>query len=119
MSTPTHIDRPHVDTLTATPADVMVTIWNADSVEDAIRLAGELRATGLRVDVYPEADKIGKQFKYADTRGIRFVTIVGDAERERGEVAVKDLKSGEQQMMPRIAVPQYIRTEYSRLRPGA
>jgi histidyl-tRNA synthetase len=96
-------------TLTAAPADVMVTIWNPDAAPDAIRLAGELRAVGLRVDVYPEADKIGKQFKYADSRGVRFVTIVGEAEAERGEVAVKNLKTGEQQVMPRAEVASFIK----------
>ena len=95
--------------LTATPADLMVTIWNADSLADAIRLAGELRGAGLRVDVYPEADKIGKQFKYADARAIRFVTIVGEAEAERGEVAVKNLQTGEQQVMPRADVAAFVK----------
>ena len=96
-------------TLTGAAADVMVTIWNADAARDAIRLAGELRAAGLRVDVYPEADKIGRQFKYADTRGVRFVTIVGEAEAERGEVAVKNLKTGAQQLMPRADVASFIK----------
>ena len=82
--------------LAARPADVMVTIWNADTTADAIRLAGELRAAGLRTDIYPEADKIGKQFKYADSRGIPLVTVVGDDEAANGQVAVKNLKSGEQ-----------------------
>jgi histidyl-tRNA synthetase len=95
--------------LAKTSADVMVTIWNADRVEDAIRLAGELRADGLRVDVYPEPDKIGKQFKYADSRGIRFVTIVGETEAARGEVAVKNLKTGEQQLVARAAVAELIK----------
>jgi histidyl-tRNA synthetase len=96
-------------TLTAAPADVMVTIWNAHTAPDAIRLAGELRAGGLRADLYPEPDKIGKQFKYADSRGVRFVTIVGEAESERGDVAVKNLKTGEQQVMPRAAVAAFIK----------
>ena len=95
--------------LTKTSADVMVTIWNADSAGDAIRLAGALRADGLRVDVYPEADKIGKQFKYADSRGIRFVTIVGETEAARGEVAVKNLQTGDQQVMSPAAVAEFIR----------
>ena len=97
------------ESLTRTAADVMVTIWNAESVVDAVRLAGELRTDGLRVDVYPDIDKIGKQFKYADSRGIRFVTIVGENEAARGEVAVKHLASGEQQVMPRAAVGAFIR----------
>ena len=94
--------------LTATPADVMVTIWNANTVVDAVRLAGELRANGLRVDVYPEPDKLGKQFKYADGRGVPFVTIVGDDERARGEVAVKHLRSGEQTVVARADVATFI-----------
>jgi histidyl-tRNA synthetase len=95
--------------LTATSADVMVTIWNANGAGDAIRLAGELRAAGLRVDLYPDADKIGKQFKYADARGIRFVTILGETEAERGDVAVKNLKTGEQHVMPRASVADFIK----------
>ncbi len=92
------------------PADVMVTIWNANRTADAIRLAGALRAQGVRVDVYPEADKIGKQFKYADSRGIRFVAVVGDDEAARGDVAIKDLKTGEQTSRPQADVADYIRT---------
>jgi histidyl-tRNA synthetase len=99
--------------LRETPADVMVTIWNAETAGDAMRLAGELRAAGLRVDVYPEADKIGKQFKYADSRRIPFVTIVGENEAARAEVAVKNLASGEQQVMPRISVAPFIKSNVS------
>ena len=75
----------------------MVTIWNEDVRGDALALAGELRRGGLRVDVYPEADKLGKQFKYASSRNVPFVAIVGDDERAAGTVSVKDLRSGEQQ----------------------
>jgi histidyl-tRNA synthetase len=95
--------------LTATAADVMVTIWNADSAADAIRLAGELRASGLRVDVYPEADKIGKQFKYASSRGVPFVAILGDEEVAKGEVAIKSMASGAQTSVQRNAVADYIK----------
>ncbi len=87
--------------LVASPADVMVTIWNEDSFGESLALASELRSEGLRVDVYPEADKMGKQFKYAAARNIPFVTIVGDDERARGEVAIKDLGSGQQRSVKR------------------
>src|SRR5215203_3481231 len=53
--------------LNSSPADVMVAIWNKDSVPESIKLAQELRGAGLRVDLYPEADKVGKQFKYASS----------------------------------------------------
>ena len=87
------------EALVSTPADIMVSVWNEESLPGSIRLANDLRAAGLRVDLYPEADKIGKQFKYASARGIPFVAIVGDEERARGEVAIKDLRSGEQRSM--------------------
>jgi histidyl-tRNA synthetase len=90
--------------LVSSPADVMVTIWNEDSVGESIALAAELRREGLRVDLYPEPDKMGKQFKYASSRNIPFVAIVGDDERARGEVAIKDMKSGEQRSVKRDEV---------------
>jgi histidyl-tRNA synthetase len=82
----------------------MVTIWNEDSVGESLALATELRRQGLRVDLYPEADKMGKQFKYASSRSIPFVAIVGEDERARGEVAIKDLRSGEQRSVKRSEV---------------
>lgn len=95
--------------LVSSPADVMVSIWNEESVADSISLAQELRHAGLRVDLYPEADKLGKQFKYASARGIPFVAVLGDDERARGEVAVKDLRSGEQRTARCDTVAQTIR----------
>jgi histidyl-tRNA synthetase len=89
----------------------MVTVWNAETADDAIRLAGELRAAGLRADLYPDVDKIGKQFKYADSRRIRFVTIVGDEEAGRSEVAVKNLATGVQDVVPRGTVADYIHSK--------
>jgi histidyl-tRNA synthetase len=96
------------DSLVGTSADVMVTIWNADRAADAIRLAGELRAAGLRVDVYPDADKIGKQFKYASARNMRYVAIIGDDEAAKGEVALKNLTTGEQVSLPRVQVASFL-----------
>jgi len=97
--------------LVSSPADIMVSIWNEESLPDSVELANELRTAGLRVDLYPEADKIGKQFKYASARGIPFVAVVGDDERSRGEVAIKDLRSGEQRSMKRERVAVEIRQE--------
>jgi len=90
--------------LVSTPADVMVTIWNEDSSGESLALASELRSAGMRVDVYPEVDKMAKQFKYASARGIPLVAIVGDEERARGEVSIKDMKSGEQRSVGRAEV---------------
>jgi histidyl-tRNA synthetase len=90
--------------LITAPAEVMVTVWDEGSMTDSTALATELRGEGLRVDLYPEADKLGKQFKYASSRGIPFVAVIGETERERGEVALKDMRTGEQQTLPRARI---------------
>ena len=83
--------------LATTPADVMVAVFDATGLPHAMRLAGQLRASGLRVLVYPDADKIGKQIKYADGRGIPFVALLGADESAKGEVTVKNLAAQSQQ----------------------
>jgi len=84
-------------------ADVLVTIWNEESVSDSLAFAAELRrsAPELRVDVYPEADKLGKQFKYASARGVPFVVVIGEEERARDAVALKEMSTGEQRALNR------------------
>jgi histidyl-tRNA synthetase len=90
--------------------DVLVTIWSHDTREESLALASELRTAGLRVDLYPEADKIGKQFKYGSARNVPFVAILGDDERARGEVAMKDLRSGGQTSVSRAEAASYVKS---------
>jgi histidyl-tRNA synthetase len=94
--------------LASRPADVMVTVWNAAQLDQSLALATLLRAAGLRVETYPEADKLGKQFKYAASRAIPCVAIVGDEEFANGTVAVKTMASGDQVSVPRAAAAREI-----------
>ena len=95
--------------LGSSPADVMVAIWNKDSVAESIKLARELRAGGLKVDLYPEADKLGKQFKYASGQGVPFVAVIGEDELAKGLVAIKDMRSGEQRAVERGKVAEVVK----------
>ncbi|MGH9897690.1 MAG: histidine--tRNA ligase [Pyrinomonadaceae bacterium] len=87
-----------------TSSDVLVTLWDESSVARGLSLARELRQTGLKVEIYPESDKLSRQFKYASSLGISFVTVVGPDEEAKNEVAFKDLTSGEQKSFPRAEV---------------
>jgi histidyl-tRNA synthetase len=82
-------------------ADVMVSLWSESSRADTLTLATELRAERLRVEIYPEPDKLGRQLKYASSRGVALVAIVGDDERAQGQVSLKNLRTGEQWSVPR------------------
>jgi histidyl-tRNA synthetase len=80
----------------STQPQVLVTMFDDSTVAASLTLARRLRAASLRVDVYPDNDRYGKQFKYAEERGIRFAALVSPRELEAGVVAVKDLVTGEQ-----------------------
>lgn len=80
----------------STPADVMVTVWSEDTIAESLKLASELRQQGLRVTVYPEPDKFGKQMKYADSIKVPYVCVLGESEIAEGKVTIKNMKTGEQ-----------------------
>ena len=75
---------------------VLVTQFDESTVGASFTLAQQLRAAGLRVDLYPDLDRYGRQFKYAEERRIRYAALVSPRELEAGVVAVKDLVSGDQ-----------------------
>jgi histidyl-tRNA synthetase len=72
---------------------VYVAQMDAALATDARELAAELRAAGINTELAPEAGKLGKQFKYADRAGIRYVALIGGNEKAKGVVQVKDLRA--------------------------
>lgn len=82
--------------LGASPADLLVTVFDENSLPASLTLAAELRQTGLKVACYPEAAKLAKQFKYGDRMGMRLAVVLGPDELANGMVALKNLRSSEQ-----------------------
>ncbi len=56
----------------------------------------QIRQAGINAEIYPEAAKMKKQFKYADDKKIPFVAIIGADEMANGTIALKNMQSGEQ-----------------------
>ena len=75
---------------------VLVTVFDEETLAASLQAARELRAAGYRVVAYPEADKLGKQFKFADRLEAPLAVILGPDELKDGKVAVKNLKTREQ-----------------------
>jgi len=92
----------------ATPAPVFIPFFDAGRLHDYLRLAAQLRAAGLGVEVFPEPKKLGQQLKYADRRGFRVALIAGGNEFEAGACQVKDLAQATQQNVPLDAGAQSI-----------
>ena len=98
-----------VPPLRPSPAEVLVTVFDRAGLADALKLAGELRAAGVRAEWYPQAAKLDKQLKYADATGVRFAIIIGPDEAARGEVTLKDLQNRTQAALPRAQLAAEIR----------
>ena len=92
-------------------ADVMVTMWDEDSAAEALKLAGEIRAAGISAVVYPEPEKLAKQFKYADAIKVRYVCVVGDDDLVNGTATVKNMRTGEQLSVERKKVGEHLRSK--------
>ena len=58
-----------------------------------------MRKQGINVEIYPEADKMKKQFNYANRKNIPFVVLAGEAEIAAHMVTVKNMSNGEQRMV--------------------
>ena len=83
-------------TVTATSAALFLNYGHKEALY-AMQAIGKLRQAGIRVELYPDAAKLAKQFQHADKRGIPFAVLVGETEMEAGTYALKNLASGEQQ----------------------
>lgn len=91
------------------PARVMVTVFDEDSLLASYQLAAELRSADLKVYTYPTSEKLGKQFKHADRIGAQVALILGPDEIKNGQVALKNLSTREQISIPRGEAVQAVR----------
>src|SRR3954463_8651410 len=88
---------------TSTPAQVFIPYFDAAHLSDYIKLAAELRAAGLNVEVFPEPTKLGKQLQYADRKKFRVALIAGEREFAAGECQIKNLATTGSQTVPLTA----------------
>lgn len=61
-----------------------------------LKIAGNLRKEGLKVEVYPDSAKMKKQMTYANKKNIGYVALVGEEEMQAGKVTLKNMETGEQ-----------------------
>lgn len=93
----------------ATTTQALVTLFSRDTVEASFSLAAELRAAGVRTEVYGEPKELRPQLSFASKKGIPLALILGPDEVARGEVALRDLRTGTQRALPRAATVEAVR----------
>jgi histidyl-tRNA synthetase len=85
-----------LNTLPATPAQVVVVNMQEDLMPTYLKVSQQLRQAGINVVTNFEKRPLGKQFQAADKQGIRFCVIIGADEAAAQKSSLKDLQTGEQ-----------------------
>ena len=91
--------------LDAYPKDAMlatrVLFINFGEKETAycLPIVKKLRDAGIRTEMYPESAKMKKQMSYANTKQIPFVALAGENEINEGKVTIKNMETGDQQLV--------------------
>ena len=62
-------------------------------------IANEMRKAGIRTEVYPDKSKMKKQMSYANAMNIPFVALAGDNEIQEGKITLKNMLTGDQQLV--------------------
>ena len=84
------------ETVTTTSKALFINFGEAETLF-SLKTISHLRQNGIKVEMYPDAAKMGKQFQFAEKKGIQFAVLVGEEEIKQNQFKVKDLISGEQE----------------------
>ena len=93
-----------------TVSQVLMTVFNEDMLSESLKLAGELRQAGFKVELYMGNKGMGDQIRYALKRGIPYVAIVGPDDLETGQVVLRHLDQKLQQAVDRDSAAEQIRS---------
>ncbi|MBQ2210682.1 MAG: histidine--tRNA ligase [Prevotella sp.] len=70
----------------------------------------QVRENGIRAEIYPDAAKMKKQMSYANAKQIPFVALAGENEMQAGQITLKNMETGEQQMITTNELIQTIKS---------
>jgi histidyl-tRNA synthetase len=93
-----------------TVVQALVTIFGDETRAESTGLAAELRAAGVRTELYLQDKNIGRQINYADKKGIPLVALLGSDEIAQGNVKLKRLRDGEEVTVARAAAADAVRS---------
>jgi histidyl-tRNA synthetase len=95
----------------ASTVQVLVAQMDESLLPACLEIATQLRNAGIATEIVLDGGKLGKQFKYADRAGIRFVIVLGPDEVAKGTVAVKDMRKQDQFEVQRPDLVKTLRVE--------
>ena len=82
-----------------TSTEVMFVNFGEKEAMHALEVLAFLQQNGIRAELYPDADKMKKQMKYANQRAIPFVVLIGEQEMETKQYTLKNMMTGNQEKL--------------------
>ena len=86
------------ETVTTTSKALFINFGEPETLF-SLKAISQLRQNGIKVEMYPDASKMAKQFQFAEKKGIQFAVLVGEEEMKQNQYKIKDLVSGVQQIV--------------------
>ena len=83
----------------STATQLLFVNFGQAEVEYSLPIVAKARQAGIRTEIYPDSSKMKKQMQYANAKQIPFVAIVGETEMAEGKVMLKNMVSGEQNLV--------------------
>lgn len=97
------------DDIGGTVVQLMVTVFSEETRQESSKLAAELRAKGIRTELYMQDKGLGKQFGYADKKGVPVVAVLGSDEIAHNMVKFKRLRDGLEISVPRATAAEAVK----------
>jgi histidyl-tRNA synthetase len=78
---------------------VLFVNFGAAEMTYCLPVLARLRAAGISAEIFPDSAKMKKQMAYANAKGVPYVAIVGENEMAEGKVMLKNMTTGEQNLL--------------------
>ena len=97
--------------LPPTTTQVLVTLFSPETEKDSLQLVAQLRAAGIKTEVYFKQDKMKKQLSYASNKGVPLVAIIGPDEQKNKLVMLRNMQKGNQETVSQDNLISLIKQE--------
>lgn len=64
-----------------------------------LKLLNQIRAAGIRAELYPDKGRMKRQMTYADNNNIQYVAMVGQNEIDEGKISLRNMSTGDQELL--------------------
>jgi len=96
------------DEITGSSTEVLIVNFGEKESVYACKILDSLHGLNIRSELYPDAQKLKKQFSYADSKKIPYIIMAGEDEIKENSITIKFMSSGEQKTIPLADLSSFV-----------